>query len=409
MAMADADEGLFRNLGLDEARQLASHNEKRLVLIDFYTVWCEPCKKLDETTWKDASVRAWLAKEAVCLKVDAEKNLSLAEKYRITAYPTVLLLKPDGTEVDRLVGYRDATTFLSDARDALAGNDSLSRARKKLEGAGQNNPMLRMSYGAALAEKGRAEDALAEYLWCFDHGLDHDRAFVGVRLSFLLARIAQLGLSHPPALDALRTRRDSAAKAIVDGKGSFDQFMSVTSLNGTLQQPEQTLSLYDRIKNDPNQRAFDRQYLLEQSMELLLKARRYKDVVAAGEPVARVRELIQQHEHLERLRPSDAGFSSYRKRQTITQGAMYYEALVGCGDHARAAEVGALLTTFDAVDAYPALVAAANRAGDAKTAKALAEEARKAIPPAPPKNRPRIKNDRSSVDLNITTVTRNRR
>ena len=65
-------------------------------------------KQLDRTTWKDQRVRDWLSSEAVCLKVDAEKDVSVAEKYRINVYPTVLLLRPDGTEIDRLVGYRDA-------------------------------------------------------------------------------------------------------------------------------------------------------------------------------------------------------------------------------------------------------------------------------------------------------------
>ena len=153
---AGADEGLFRDLSLDRARQTAAEGGKRFVLVDFYTVWCGPCKKLDETTWKDQDVRDWLSKEAVCLKVDAEKDEPLAGKYRINVYPTVLLLRPDGTEIDRLVGYRDAKTFLADAREALAGNDSLTRARKKLEGANANDPMLRMSYGDALRKKGGA-------------------------------------------------------------------------------------------------------------------------------------------------------------------------------------------------------------------------------------------------------------
>ena len=153
-AMAGPDEGPFRDLSLDRARQAATDGGKRLVLVDFYTVWCGPCKKLDETTWKDKQVRDWLSSEAVCLKVDAEKDVPLAEKYRINVYPTVLLLRPDGAEIDRLVGYRDAKTFLADARDALAGNDSLTRARKKLEGANANNPSLRMSYGDALAQEG---------------------------------------------------------------------------------------------------------------------------------------------------------------------------------------------------------------------------------------------------------------
>ncbi len=152
-AMAGADEGPFRVLSLDKARQSATDGGKRIVLVDFYTVWCGPCKKLDETTWKDPQVRDWLSSEAVCLKVDAEKDVALADKYRINVYPTVLLLRPDGGEIDRLVGYRDAKTFLADAREALAGNDSLTRARKKLEGANANNPSLRMSYGDALRRK----------------------------------------------------------------------------------------------------------------------------------------------------------------------------------------------------------------------------------------------------------------
>src|SRR5262249_599810 len=42
---------------------------KRVVLVDFYTTWCLPCRKLDQTTWKDKAVLAWLEKNCVCLKV----------------------------------------------------------------------------------------------------------------------------------------------------------------------------------------------------------------------------------------------------------------------------------------------------------------------------------------------------
>ena len=292
MALAGADEGPFRDLSLDRARQVATDGGKRFVLVDFYTLWCGPCKKLDETTWKDQEVRDWLSKEAVCLKVDAEKDEPLADKYRINAYPTVLLLRPDGAEIDRLLGYRDAKTFLADAREALAGNDTLARARKKLEGASANDPMLRMSYGDALAQKGRAEDALAEYLWCFDHGLEHGPGFTGVRLSFLLARIVQLGQTHPAALDELRKRRDAAGKEIESGKADFHTAMGFAALNSNLGEPQQTLALFDRIKADKSQPAMVRQYLFDQALDQLLKAKRYKEVVAGSDAKAKVRERI---------------------------------------------------------------------------------------------------------------------
>jgi thiol-disulfide isomerase/thioredoxin len=378
---ARADEGLFRDLSLDKARQAATDGGKKFVVVDFYTVWCGPCKKLDETTWKDQGVRDWLSKDAVCVKIDAEKEETLAAKYRINAYPTVLLVRPDGTEIDRLVGYRDAKTFLADARDSLAGNDSLARARKKLDGVNANDPMLRMSYGDALAEKGRVEDALSEYLWCFDHGLEHGPGFTGVRVSFLLGKVVQLGRTHAPALDELRKRRDAAGKAIEAHKANFDTAMGFTALNSNLGEQEQTLVVYDRIKGDKSQPAGVREYLLHQSLDQLLKAKRYKEIVADSDGKAKVRELITRYDRMKAHLPDDANFRTFMKRQMCTDGAKYYEALLGSGNDEAAAEVVTLLAGFDPAEAYPPLIAAAKRAGHAQAAEALAEQAGKNTKP----------------------------
>jgi thiol-disulfide isomerase/thioredoxin len=375
---AQADEGPFRDLSFDQARRAAADGKKRFVLVDFYTTWCGPCKKLDETTWKDQGVKDWLAKEAVCLKIDAEKETALADKYRINVYPTVLLLRPDGSEIDRLVGYRDPKTFLADARESLAGNDTLSRARKPLEGANANNPMLRMNYGDALAQKGRTEDALSEYLWCFDHGLEHGPGFTGVRLSFLLGRIVQLGQSHPAALDELRKRRDAARESLGDGKADSRTAMDFTALNRNLGEPEQTLGLYDRIKGNKSLAPWVRQYLFDESLDPLLKGRRYKEILAEADAKAKVRERIARHEQMKSSFPNDERLRTFMKRQVSVDGAKYYEALVGAGDKAGATEVEALLAEFDPAGAYPELIAAARRAGDAGAADALTKEAQKA-------------------------------
>ena len=119
MGPAVAAEEPFRNSSFEEACEAAKKDGK-LVLIDFVTSWCAPCKKMDKTTWKDKKVRAWLAEKTVALKIDAEKELKLAKDYRVQIYPTILLLQADGTEIDRLMGFRDAATFLSEMKDALA-------------------------------------------------------------------------------------------------------------------------------------------------------------------------------------------------------------------------------------------------------------------------------------------------
>ena len=69
------------------------------------------------------------------------------------------------------------------------------------------------------------------------------------------------------------------------------------------------------------------------------------------------------------------------RRKVSEEGAKYYEALLGSGDQTGAAEVVAMLVAFDPSDAYPPLIAAANRAGDAHAAEALADQARKAPKP----------------------------
>src|SRR5688500_13217910 len=81
----------FRAISFAEA-QTAAQQEKKIVLIDFFTTWCAPCKKLDATTWKDAAVLDWLAKNCVALKLDAEKHTDLASRYRVENYPTIVLL-----------------------------------------------------------------------------------------------------------------------------------------------------------------------------------------------------------------------------------------------------------------------------------------------------------------------------
>lgn len=76
------------------------------IFIDFYAVWCGPCKYLDAVTYQDprfvTESRKW-----VMLKVNAEKdsfNVKLAQKYKVDGFPSMVFLKPSGKESGRVVG-----------------------------------------------------------------------------------------------------------------------------------------------------------------------------------------------------------------------------------------------------------------------------------------------------------------
>ena len=199
----------FSDLSFEAASKQAAQSNK-IILVDFYTTWCGPCKLLDKTTWTDAAVIQLLEQKTVPLRIDAEKEVALSKRYKITAYPSVLLIRPDGTEMDRLVGYKEPKAFIEAFNAALAGKDSITRAKDKVTAAGTNDPMARMDFGQALAQKGMDAEALSEFLWCFDHGLEASPAFVGMRASFLLTDIKNLSTRFPAAREALVTRRDES-------------------------------------------------------------------------------------------------------------------------------------------------------------------------------------------------------
>jgi len=81
--------------------------ENKLVLVDIYAEWCAQCKELDEKTWPDPAVKEWIAKNAVPVRIDTDaKRKDLQTVFKITGYPTVMLMDAEGKEVrPRLMGF----------------------------------------------------------------------------------------------------------------------------------------------------------------------------------------------------------------------------------------------------------------------------------------------------------------
>ena len=74
--------------------------DKRLVMIDFWAVWCGPCRMIAPTVEELAKEYAGKMKVA---KLNTDENPDIASKYKIMGIPTIMFFK-GGQRVDQVVG-----------------------------------------------------------------------------------------------------------------------------------------------------------------------------------------------------------------------------------------------------------------------------------------------------------------
>ncbi len=101
--------------------------ESKLMLVDFYAVWCGPCKHMDQVTFRDPSVVAGL-QDVIPVRIDAEgsdpvrgfKGEELAARYQVASYPTLALIDSREKLITRLRGATGPERLLSWLEGALA-------------------------------------------------------------------------------------------------------------------------------------------------------------------------------------------------------------------------------------------------------------------------------------------------
>ncbi len=84
------------------------------VLLDFWAVWCGPCRMVGPTVEKLAT--AYEGK-AIVGKINVDEEMALAEKFKVMSIPSLFIMK-DGQVVDRVIGarpYEDLAAMLDKA------------------------------------------------------------------------------------------------------------------------------------------------------------------------------------------------------------------------------------------------------------------------------------------------------
>lgn len=119
VARADASQ-VFSKQSFDDA--LSSTHGGKVLVVMFSAKWCGPCKAMEQTTWSDPGVAAWVRDHGMALHVDVDEDRALADRYSARALPLLVAFR-DGRMIDRSVGYKDVnamTRWLQNAQIAPA-------------------------------------------------------------------------------------------------------------------------------------------------------------------------------------------------------------------------------------------------------------------------------------------------
>ena len=114
---------------------------------------------------------------------------------------------------------------------------------------------VRYKRAQLLARNGQPVEALKDFLWCFDRGMVEVSFYSGVRVTGLLAEIAELGKTHPAALEALRVRRDAAERAMEADAHDARLALVFGAINHALKENERTLAFLDRLPTGDQRRS----------------------------------------------------------------------------------------------------------------------------------------------------------
>ena len=107
---------VFGEEGLEAAGARAVATGKWL-LVDATAPWCQPCKLMDRTTWRDPAVEAWIAEHAVAGGVDAvHVRLPGGSAHELLALTRAVRKRCPGARV--LVNDRLDIALLADAAPA---------------------------------------------------------------------------------------------------------------------------------------------------------------------------------------------------------------------------------------------------------------------------------------------------
>ena len=122
--------------------------QNKVIFMDCYTSWCGPCKRLAATVFTDSAVGEYFNKSFICTKFDMEKDegLTIANKYMVRAYPTLLWIDETGEVKHKEVGGLSAEDLILNGKKAIDPTPGILLRMRKQFGEGDRSANFLCEY-----------------------------------------------------------------------------------------------------------------------------------------------------------------------------------------------------------------------------------------------------------------------
>lgn len=105
------------------------------VFVDVFAAWCGPCKWMDANVFQVEQVGSYMNDAFINVRIDADRRYGkeFTGQYRVTAYPTLLVLSPGKSVMKRVEGALSYDRFLAEMRKTQEFYPMLEMLESKFE------------------------------------------------------------------------------------------------------------------------------------------------------------------------------------------------------------------------------------------------------------------------------------
>jgi RNA polymerase sigma factor (sigma-70 family) len=191
---------------------------------------------------------------------------------------------------------------------------------------------------------GKMEEALADYLWAYDKALDSTNAVFAQIISGL---IASFGQQYPPALDALRGRRDAVEERLRANDRDRTAAYALAATNRDLKEDARTLITYDALPPGDSRKLI----LGTIAFDQFIAVQRYADAANAKGFQNMLQEFTAGSSYRQGDRSTTSGEGAKPRTAIIEAASRNIEALAGAGELADAKTLIGKVLAFDSSEA----------------------------------------------------------